>query len=1287
MARKKRRDRPPRKRWIIAGLFGAGAASIVGLATAAWISAPLSDILQPVAETKSSAVYLSDGRTLLGEQGIARENVGLDEIPAHVRAAAVAARRLDAGPGAAGPVTAAARLIRSVVTRQPVEDSSISSQVVHDYFAASGRGDGLQEAAAAFVAGLATPESAALEHHLNTADFGRQATGVSAAAEAYFGKDVRELTLAEGAFLASRIGQECDLTGASDEELERARARWRSVLDGMARAGAITSAEAAAQSFPRLRTRTVPAQRAYLLQEVTAELRRLGYTDETVGRGGLKVVTTLEGRPGAGAARVSARSRIAAVSVVPASPRESRLVRSVTDAAGSTRTFAEPETPVPRVVPASRPRKSKRAACPPTSVICNENALPGNPPSEWDVSGGGDPSIQGYATDISVNVGDTVHFKVSTPATDYRLDIYRIGYYQGNGARFITTVQPSATLPQTQPACLTDPSTGLVDCGNWAESASWAVPAGTVSGVFIAKLVREDGTAGASQIIFVVRDDSRGSDVLVQTSDATWVAYNRWNTTSSLYAGSPAGRAYKVSYNRPVTTRCCNCCNGSTQGFFFDSEYPMVRWLENNGYDVSYTTNVDTARRGQELLEHKIFMSSGHDEYWSNEMRDNVTAARDNGVNLTFFSGNEMFWKTRWENSIDGSATPFRTLVCYKETLANAKIDPSPQWTGSWRDPRFSPPSDGGRPENEVTGTWFQVNGAVYNALTVPYDYAKFRLWRNTSVANLQPGQIARFGGGTLGYEWDSSPNNGTAPAGLVKESLTTAQFSTAQILTNYGSAYAPGTAVHNLTLYKAPSGALVFGAGTTQWSWGLDQTHDVTGPPPDIRMRQATVNLLADLHAQPASPQPDLVPATASTDTTPPTSAIASLQAGDILTFGQPITVSGTATDTGGGVVGGVEVSTDGGNTWFQATGWSNWQYSWTPGRTGPVTVRVRAVDDSGNLQAPATTVSVTVTAKSLWPASTTPAVASNGDNKGVEVGVKFQVSQPGVVAAVRFYKGLQNKGTHIGNLWDSNGNLLATATFVNETASGWQEVDFDNPVKISANKTYIASYYAPNGYYSITRPYFTTDYVNDPLTAPASGNVGGNGVYRYGASSGFPTSSYQATNYWVDVLFSPASVTPRSLWSNSDAPAVPVVGDKNAVTLGVKFQSTVAGTITGLKFYKGLQNTGTHVGSLWTSTGQLLTQVTFTNETQAGWQQVDLATPVTISPNTTYIASYHTDAGYYSVTRPYFTARYVNDPLLALADSEGGDGVYVYGSANTFPTSSFQASNYWVDVVFQPS
>ena len=132
--------------------------------------------------------------------------------------------------------------------------------------------------------------------------------------------------------------------------------------------------------------------------------------------------------------------------------------------------------------------------------------------------------------------------------------------------------------------------------------------------------------------------------------------------------------------------------DGGPQDFIFGAEYPAIRWLEQNGYDVNYISGVDTAPDGAQLLNTKVFLSVGHDEYWSGEQRANVEAARDAGVNLAFWSGNEVYWKTRWETSIDGSGTPYRTMVTYKETWAHADIDPSDTSTGTWRDPRFRIP-------------------------------------------------------------------------------------------------------------------------------------------------------------------------------------------------------------------------------------------------------------------------------------------------------------------------------------------------------------------------------------------------------------------------------------------------------------------------------------------------------------------------------------------------------------------------------------------------------------------
>ena len=158
-------------------------------------------------------------------------------------------------------------------------------------------------------------------------------------------------------------------------------------------------------------------------------------------------------------------------------------------------------------------------------------------------------------------------------------------------------------------------------------------------------------------------------------------------------------------------------------------------------------------------------------------------------------------------------------------------------------------------------------------------------------------------------------------------------------------------------------------------------------------------------------------------------------------------------------------------------------------------------------------------------------------------------------------------------------------------------------------------------------------------------------------------------------------------SIWDNTAVPAVESENDPSAIEVGVKFKSNADGIVTGIRFYKGANNTGTHIGNLWTSSGQSLASATFVNETVSGWQQVDFATPVPINANITYVASYHTGTGYYSLDNNYFTSgSVVNGPLEALEDGiDGGNGVYTYNAQSTFPSQSYNGSNYWVDVVFE--
>jgi hypothetical protein len=679
------------------------------------------------------------------------------------------------------------------------------------------------------------------------------------------------------------------------------------------------------------------------------------------------------------------------------------------------------------------------------------------------------------------------------------------------------------------------------------------VPADATSGIYFAKLVRDDGTPGASHVVFIVRADAGRSDILFQTSDTTWEAYNQYGG-NSLYVGGPGtdpARAYKVSYNRPFTTR-----DTSPEDWVFNAEYPMVRWLERNGYDVSYFTGVDSATRGGLIQTHKTFMSVGHDEYWSGPQRANVEAARGAGVNLAFFSGNEVFWKTRWEDGTDGSATDPRTLVSYKETHNSAKIDPdSAVWTGSWRDPRpFNP--EGSQFENALTGTAFMVNSGTA-AIQVPAADGKLRFWRATSVAQQSPGQTATLAADTLGYEWDEDLDNGFRPAGLMQ--LSSTHVDGVQLLQDYGHTYAQGSADHHLTLYRAASGALVFGAGTVQWSWGLDSEHDRGSGAADPSMQQATVNLLADMGVQPGSLQPGLAVATKSTDTAAPTASITSPAAGASVQAGNAVTVSGTAADSGGGVVAGVEVSVDG-STWHPATGRENWSYRWIPSVEGDVNLRVRAVDDSGNLGS-ASSLTVSVGPRtcpcSIFDAGATPDTTTANDGQSIEVGERFRSDESGFITALRYFKGAGWMGTRTGHVWSDTGALLATVIFSGDSASGWQQAELSQPVAVTAGTTYVVSYFSSSGDYAFTANAFTDSAGSPPLQLPASTATEPNGVFRYGG--GFPSDTFAASNYWADVVFRRA---PRIT-------AVTPAAGATGVPLGTQITATFAeavdaGTVT---------------------------------------------------------------------------------------------------------------------------
>jgi len=1033
-----------------------------------------------------------------------------------------------------------------------------------------------------------------------------------------------------------------------------------------------------------------------------------------------------------------------------------------------------------------------------SNPITCENSKQGSPREDW-YAPNAYGAIKGFTTKESVQPGETLQIKVQSPVS-YRVQIYRLGWYDGDGARKMPT-SPTAIFPaKTQPNCISDVATGLVDCGNWATTASWTVPSDAVSGLYLAILDQTDND-GYMPYPFVVRNESSHSDIVVQTSDQTWQAYNDYGGRN-LYDGNgpaPDGRAYKVSYNRPLDV-------GGDNGIY-GSEYAMLSWLERNGYDVSYLSGIDVATKGSLLLNHKIYMSSGHDEYWTQSQWDNVKAARDAGVNLAFFSGNDVFWRTRLEASADGANTANRTLVCYKMTkmaLGNGIADPSGTWTGTYMDP-VGAGTGGGQPQNQLTGTLFRANGYRNDAITISEFYGKMRMWRNTSVASLPTGGTATFQNGTLGYEWNVDEDNGYRPSGMIDLSSTTVNITDNTLLLDNGNTYGNGTATHSMTMYRAASNALVFSSGTVQWSWGLDATHVGSATTQDQRIQQATVNILADLGAQPQTRQSNLFAASASTDIAGPTTTVNTPADNATVPAQSPVTISGTTAEVGGGRVARVEVSVDGGTTWKAATGIASWTFSWTPTTLGPATVKVRSIDDSVNIGGVVTrnlTVGQPQCPCSIFPNSVVPGTPDAGDYSAVQLGVKFRTTQAGSITGVRFYQSALNTGSHVGYLWSSSGQLMGTTTANSSTGTGWRTLTFPSPIPVKANTTYTASYYTPTGHYSADGQYFATKGAGlQPMQALQSGVDGLNGVYQYGSSVVAPTNSWNNTNYYVDAVLDtsqastapptvtatnptsgatnvavnstvqatfnnpmdqptlvftlrnaaneqmngsvaynastkvatftpggqlapgttytasiqgtdlwgnamsapytwtfttnsapPSVVCPCSVWPDNPTPQIVNPGDPTPIEVGMRFTSAVDGQVTGVRYYQGPANTGEHFGRLWSNSGQLLATGTFATDNTPGWKTLTFATPVNITANTIYIVSYYAPVGQYAVNPAYFTAARSNYPLTAVASTGGQtNGLYRYGTqvlnSTNPPNSSYNASNYWVDVVFTTS
>lgn len=268
------------------------------------------------------------------------------------------------------------------------------------------------------------------------------------------------------------------------------------------------------------------------------------------------------------------------------------------------------------------------------------------------------PQIEGYCSKTSYFAGDTLKVFVSTePASAYSLDLYRMGYYGGKGGRLMQSVDDLAGETQSVPVAGQD---NLIEC-DWELSWSRVIPADWTSGVYVGKLTaKEDGSQ--SYVVFVLRDN-READVTFQCSDLTWQAYNRWPYWHSMYDEGQKPwvntNGARISFARPyalyvnnLPSRFNALSNGA--GEFFLWEFPLVYWLEREGYDVTYISNTDTHSDPKGLLRSSAFLSVGHDEYWTPTMFQNVMKARDGGVSLLFLAGNSVDGMVYLDPASDG---------------------------------------------------------------------------------------------------------------------------------------------------------------------------------------------------------------------------------------------------------------------------------------------------------------------------------------------------------------------------------------------------------------------------------------------------------------------------------------------------------------------------------------------------------------------------------------------------------------------------------------------------------
>lgn len=913
------------------------------------------------------------------------------------------------------------------------------------------------------------------------------------------------------------------------------------------------------------------------------------------------------------------------------------------------------------------------------NAIAEENSLPGQLQPSW-FGPGMASTVAGYTDNMSYAPGDTVNFKVDSFNTAFTVEIYRCGFYGYAlfGAKLHATVTGT---PASQPSPTVNSYGGTV-CG-WATTATWAIPADAVPGVYFYNMNRSGTRA---QGIFVVRSTppgSRANAIMLTTADFTWQAYNFWGATTdtgtsttgytgrSLYQAAQVGgigsRAFAVSYDRPMGTVSSN---GTT--YFWDSEFALLNFLEGNGYNMAYYAMADLEKDPTIPSKYTVAVSSGHSEYWSDNLRNAYENARDAGTHLFLNTSNTSLWRVRF----DPTDSNCRNIICYKDSHDTAgydgttKYDPV-SYTGTWRDSRMNA---GGvnntvrRPESGMTGQWFIGNGTFEDRLAIPATYASLPIWRNTAAASTPT--ITVRGTGTANA---TTPGNGISvsqPSGTqVGDLLVVAVTCTGQANFNYSAPFrlvrlVTSTGPGQQTMALLAGYALVSGSATHDFAWS-----------------SATLNASAVLVCYGGAVWEDL------------DSSLHSDR-------------GGTAAHTT------LSIGNNGATRWAvcafgdnDTTG-SQKTTTWTAG--SGLTSRAQS-DNSSSGSGPWCSTAIMDTGAAVTQGVHQYTATAQFANPQAFAGI-FYIS-PGTPGAART----------IGAEWDyvkaeepsTPANLVRLSSQVLPVRGGAANYNGNSYGDSGLFRYGLTLYQATSGAlvfntgswrFSCGLSRFRFGLFDNSATGvnalmqQATLNI----LRDMGVS---PTTVLTTTaNLNATPLVDPGSAAAPSAYGFPVAASTPVYQNIFGVTapaltnendnadynLGTVFTAAVGGKIYGMRWhFPGILPDAPVVATLyqWTgeSTGTQLATATFRNA-QTGWNTVLLGSPVTITAGAKYVAAVYTDSYYVTTAGMFASGSITRADLTAIQDTSAGHNGKFLASAGApaYPSSTFGSNGYLVDVLF---